>query len=269
MSNLDDLRAIVRKKRAAVTAKENRIKRNTGVDLKGTKDDPRRPPSIIKKYNETQLKSYLKNLDNFLRRDNGYVADASGGLIPKREWLKYKRAERKYNKVVIQHYQEIADIKDPYRNVTIREAEALYVPNAKRAQGEIRHRPYNEINRDPRNIKSRDALAKLQAQIDGKLDKGYLPKAIAAGRDQANKMLDNAGLSKLKTALGKLSDKQFNVLWNYWGFATRLSQIGASDPRISGNIEDKSDRLSSQEKDSIKEDITEFIDSAKALPLKD
>ena len=264
MANIDDLRKEVRKRRAAVTAKENRIRRNTGVDIKGSKADPRRDPKVINKYNARQLNSYLKELNNFMLRENGYVPDSSGGLIPKRDWLNYKRGERKYNKIVKQHFEKIADIKDPYRNVTIREAERLFVPESKRAAGEIRHRPFNEIIRDPKNIKSAEALKKLADQIKRKSDPKFLDAAIKAGRKQAGQMLDNAGLSSLKAAVAKLSDKQFDVLWNYWGFAGRLAQIGESGGQRGKTVEGK-DVLDAQERDNIKEDIQDFIDNAKKL----
>lgn len=265
MSRIEELRLEVRKRRSAVTAKENRIYRNTGIDLKNTNEDPRRAPSVIKKYNTNQLNNYLTDLNNFMMRENGYIADSSGGFIKKRDWLKYKRSERKYNKIVAQHFEGIGDILDPYRNVTIREAEQLFIPNLKRAQGEIKHRPLNEINRNPQNIKNAKALKKLQDQVEGRLDKNYVPKALAAGRKQAGQMLDNAGLSGLKNMVSRLNNRQFDVLWNYWGFAGRLAQIGSSGGNRSKNVEERNDPLDAQEKDNIKEDIEEFIKSASEL----
>lgn len=269
MSDLDRLRERVRKRRADVTAKERRILINTGVDIKGTKEDPRRPPSVIKRYNSTQLRKYLNQLDAFMSRSNGYVPDSSGGLIKKSDWLRYKREERKLNKVVIEHFNSIANIKDPYRNVTIMEAEGLYVPNSKRAQGEIRHRPYNIINRNSKNIKDSEALAKLEKQVKGKLDKSYLPKAIQAGKNQAKQMLDNAGLSDLKDLIDSMHNGQFDVLWNYWGFATRLAQIGESGGHRSKNVRemDSKDRLSATEKDNIREDVKKLITEALNIPM--
>jgi hypothetical protein len=261
MSVIDLLRLEVRKRRSAVTSKERRIFNNTGVDLKNTRDDPRRPPSVVKKYNTTQLNNYLKDLNNFMLRENGYIADTSGGLIPKRDWLNYVRSERKHNKIVKAHFDKIADILDPYRNRTIRQAEGLFVPDDNRAAGEIKHRPYNEVHRNPNNIKNVDALRKLQAQIDKKQSKDYLVNAIENGRTQAYQMLANAGIAELKNAVAKLSNQQFDVLWNYWGFAGRLSQIGSSGGNRSKNI-DSRDRLPQQEKDQIKEDVTELIEAA-------
>ena len=262
--DINDLRNEVRKRRSAVTGKERRILNQTGVDLKNTREDPRRAPSVIKKYNTSQLNSYLKELNNFMLRTNGYVPDSSGGFIRKNDWLSYKRTERIHNKMVKIHFDKIANIRDPYRNVTIRDAEVLFVPDSKRAQGEIRHRPYNEINRNPKNVKNVNALRKLQAQINGMQDPKFLETAIASGRKQAGQMLDNAGLSSLKSPLGKLSSGQFDVLWNYWGFAGRLSQIGESGGKRSENV-DRTDPFSKEEKDSIKADVEDFIKEASEL----
>ena len=262
MSDIDDLRAEVRKRRAAVTAKETRIYKNTGIDLKGTKEDPRRPPSVVKKYNTTQLKAYLKNLNNFMMRENGYIPDSSGGFIHKREWLSYKRGERKFNKIVKIHFEKIADIKDPYRNVTIRDAEKLFVPESARARGEIRHRPLNEIIRNPNNIKSADALKKLTKQLNQKLSKEFLASALAAGRKQANQLLDNANLSSMKKSLSMLNNEQFDVLWNYWGFAGRLAQLYESQE---GKNVGRFDPLDAQEKSNIAEDVSELIKAANDL----
>ncbi len=262
--DINDLRNEVRKRRSAVTGKERRILNQTGVDLKNTREDPRRAPSVIKKYNTSQLNSYLKELNNFMLRTNGYVPDSSGGFIRKNDWLSYKRTERIHNKMVKIHFDKIANIRDPYRNVTIRDAEVLFVPDSKRAQGEIRHRPYNEINRNPKNVKNVNALRKLQAQINGMQDPKFLETAIASGRKQAGQMLDNAGLSSLKSPLGKLSSNQFDVLWNYWGFAGRLSQIGESGGKRSENV-DRTDPFSKEEKDNIKADVEDFIIEASEL----
>ena len=267
MTDVDNLRQEVRKRRAAVTAKERRILNNTGIDLRGTSEDPRRAPSVIKGYNSRQLSSYLSALNRFMARSNGYVADNSGGFIHKSEWLGYKRLERKYNAIVKSHFESIGDILDPYRNVTIREAEPLYVPDSKRAQGDVVHRPYSIVDRNNKNIKNAASLEKLKKSLEGKLDKGYLPKAIKAGRDQANSMMDNAGLSDLKEVVNKLSDHQFNVLWNYWGFASRLGQIGSSGSYRGKNVreQDKGNPLSAQDQNDIRDDVRKIIVQAQAI----
>lgn len=267
-NDIQFLREQVKKRRAAVTAKENRIRRNTGVEIAGTPEDPRRPPSVIAKYNARQLNNYLGDLNSFMSRGNGYIADASGGFIRKSSWLAYKRVERANNALAKAEFESFADVHDPVRNMTVREAEVLFTPDSKRAQGDIRHRPYSVVDRKPENIKNAAALDKLKKQLDGKLAPGYLPKAIKASRRQAGMMMDNAGVSDLKKVMAKLSDSQFNLLWNYTGFAGRLAQIGESGGHRSKTVrdEEKHDPMSSQEKNSIREDIKNILTEAHKIP---
>jgi len=273
VSDKDDLarlRQEVRKRRSAVTGKERRILNNTGIDIRNTTEDPRRPPSVVNKYNRAQLNNYLGKLNAFMSRGNGYIPDASGGFIRKSEWLAYKRIEKVYNEKAAGHFNKIKDIVDPYRNKTIAEADRLYRPDSAMAQGDVSHRPLSPVNgRKAQNIKNAAALEKLKRQLEGKLDQKYLPAQITKGRQQAESMLDNAGLSDLKKAMGKLNTDQFNVLWNYWGFGTRLGQLGSSGSHRSKNVREMEgqDRLSSQDKDNIRQDVLDMITEAGKLDL--
>lgn len=260
------LREMVRKRRGAVTSKENRIRRNTGIELQGTQDDPRRPPSVVNKYNSRQLNSYLAELNAFMNRGNGFIPDASGSFIKKADWTAYKKAERANNAIARAEFNAVKNIHDPFRNMKIGEAEPLFTPDNKRAQGDIRHRPFSIVDRKPENIKNAAALAKLKKQLEGKLDKGYLPKAIKASRKQANQMLDNAGMSEFRTTMKALSDSQFNVLWNYTGFAGRLGQIGESGGHRSKNTETKNP-MSAQEVNNIREDIANILAEARYMRI--
>lgn len=262
---IEYLRREVKKRRGAVTSKENRIRRNTGIVIQGTSEDPRRPPGVINKYNAKQLNTYLAELNAFMQRGNGYIPDQSGGFIRKKKWLEYKRIERANNKIATAMFESVANMHDPIRNMTVKEAERLYTPDSKRAQGDIRHRPFSNVDRKPQNIKNANAMDILLKQLKGKLDKGYLPKAIKAQRSQANQMMDNAGISELRKVMAKLTDHQFNVLWNYTGFATRLGQIGSSGGHRSKNVETKNP-MSSEEQNSIREDIASILEEAKDIP---
>lgn len=267
-NDIEFLRELVKKRRSAVTSKENRIRRNTGITIQGTQEDPRRPPSVVKSYNAKQLNSYLGDLNAFMSRGNGYIPDASGGFIRKSNWLAYKRIERVNNALAKAEFASFAEVHDPVRNMTVREAEVLFTPDSKRAQGDIRHRPYSVVDRKPENIKNAKALDTLKKQLEGKQNPAYLPKAIKASRKQAGMMMDNAGVSELKKVLAKLSDNQFNFLWNYTGFAGRLAQIGESGGHRSKNVrdEEKHDPMSSEEKNSIREDIKNIINETIKIP---
>lgn len=264
--DVEPLRELVRKRRAAVSAKEARIFKNTGVDIRDTKEDPRLPPSVVNRYNRAQLNSYLGRLNAFMARSNGYILDQSGTLISRAEWTSYGFVERRYNAVAKADFNKVKNIIDPISGLSIADREKLLVPDAKRAQGDVIHRPYSEIHRKPQNIKNQQAVLKLKADLLKKLSAGYLPKQIKSQRAQAKAMSLNAGI---KIDFNSLSDNQFNALWNYTGFATRLGQIGSSGSHRSKNVResDSKDTINSQAKDEIAEDVQDIVEKAKTWTL--
>lgn len=262
-SELESLRKEVRKRRSAVTAKENRIKRNTGVDIRGTKEDPRRPLDVVDKYNKTQLRNYLNKLNAFMNRSVGYVAGAGGVPIPKKDWLEYKKLEKQYNSVGAMHFEDVANIFIPNAGMTIKQRDATIRPDSITAQGDIVVRPYSEISRNSTNIATPESIKKLIADMKKKTSKGYLSGMIKAAREQLNQMLDNIGNSELKTEANSLSDNQFNILWNYTNFATNVSGIYNI---FQMQTVDSKDKWWSTVVEDYSNDIRELFDWAKSLP---
>lgn len=268
-NDLAKLRAEVRKRRSAVTAKENRIKRNTGVDLRDTAQDPRRPTKTVDRLNTPQLKSYLKELDSFMSRDNGFVAGANNAPIPKKDWLAYKRVEKKYNEIGKSHFEQIADIFIKPFGMTVAERDKRMVPDSLRSQGEIVHRPYGEIDRKASRIKDAAALDKLKKAMEKKLTKDFLPEQIAAARNQLSQMLNGmTNEESLKEKASKLTDSQFNVLWNYTSFATAISAVSESGGHRSKATKDadSSDRYMTGVKEGYSDDVGKLLDWAEELP---
>lgn len=279
---IDNLRAEVRKRRGQVTAKENRIKRNTGVDIRGTVADPRRPVNEVERLNFPALKKYKRELDAFMSRSSGFVAGVNNAPIPKTEWLEYKRLERQYNQISANQFDSIKGIKLPkgLGNMTIAEREIRMVPDDKRSQGEVMHRPYAPLDRKPSRIKDAAALAKLKAALQKKMNTDYLPSQIAAARSQLAGMLTGAGHGQeLLEEANKLSDSQFNVLWNYTNFATAVSAVHESEKRAAKRIAKyeeimgkaatigaKDNRGMAGVVEGFSSDIREFFGWAKSLP---
>lgn len=262
---LKNLRAIVRKRRAAVTAKASRIKRNTGLDVKGTKADPRRPLDVVDRYNRVQLNKYLSDLNGFMARDNGFVAGANGSVITKKEWLDYKKVERQVNRIGAIHFADIANTFIPVSGITIRQREATIKAEKVRGAGEIVVTPYSHIERDAADIKDANALKKLKAGLKKKLDKNYLPLQIAAGREQLNLMLDTLGNNDLKKDFAGLTDNQFDILWNHTSFATNVSSIYFVMKSKNTNSHG---RWHDTVVEDYRNDIRELFDWAKALPAE-
>ena len=245
MSELDDLRARVAKRRRDVTNKVGRIRRSTGADVSGLSDDPRRDVSVVKKYNSKQLKSYLAKLDAFQSRSVGFVAGAGGVPIPKVKWQQYKNLEKQYNKIGENHEAKIADIFLPTAGMTLRQRNAMIHPTA---AGEVVNRPYSLVERDATQVPGRDQLEKLIIDLRRKTSKKFLPAAIKDARGQLNKMISMSGMD-LKV---NLSDSQFDTLWNYTNFATlvslsyemqKLRAAGAKERWHDSVVEDASDDI--------------------------
>lgn len=244
---LKRLRAMVRKRRNDVTAKENRIKRRTGVDIRNTQQDPRRPVNVVEKYNKRQLLSYFQELDSFMSRGNGFVAGAGNSAIPKQLWMEYKRLESRYNSIGAMQFKEISNIFIPTAGMTIAQRDATIIPDKLSAQGAIVNRPYSVLDRRPNNVKDAQALQKLVKDMRRKVSEKFLPEKIKEGRKQLNDMLTTIGNNELKAKANSLTDAQFNVLWNYTNFATNVSGIyfqmqnkaaGSTDKWYSSVVED-------------------------------
>lgn len=260
---LKKLREIVRKRRSAVTAKENRIKRNTGVDVRGTSLDPRRPLQVVDKYNRVQLSNYLNELNAFMARGVGFLSGANGSIIPKRDFLSYKKLERQVNKIGAMKFAEIADIFVPVNGMTIRQRENTVKGEKVRGAGEIVVTPYSHIERDAADIKDLNALNKLKENLKSKTEKAYLPTQIKLAREQLDMMLDVLGNGDLKSSVDSLTDYQFDIMWNHTNFATNVSSIYFV---MQSKTVKSEDRWHSSVIEDYSNDIRELLSWASQLP---
>lgn len=222
MNELERLREEARKTRAKVTGKIGRIRRNTGVEIKGTREDPRKNPSEVKYMNRPQLRRYLNDLNSFLARDNQYIPGAGNAPIPRRAWHEYKTLEARYNAIGRAHDEKVGSAFIPTAGMTIKEYQATIHP---KAQGEFSNRPYSQIERSATQIPSREALEKLTKDMRRKTTKRYLSSEIKKSREQMMSMLDAIGHSEYAQRAKKLSNSQFDILWNYTNMARLLSLI--------------------------------------------
>jgi hypothetical protein len=259
---LENLRNQVRARRNAVTAKENRIKKNTGVDLRGTKEDPRRPLEVVDKYNAKQLMSYLGDLNAFMSRNSGFVAGANGVPLPKDQWVEYKNLEKKFNSIGTEQFNKIADIFIPQSGMTISQRAKTISPDTVSAQGDIVNRPYSHTERDPKNIASPEALKVLIKDLKGKVSPKYLPAKLKESRGQAEEMLTTIGNTNLTARVQALSDNQFNTLWNYTNFTRQMSGIYFMLKRMAANT---GERWYDSVVEDYEEDISEYLDWAESL----
>lgn len=260
MSELERLRELVRKRRSAVTGKIARIRRNTGVDITGRDEDPRRPTDVIKRYNKRQLNRYLGELNAFQSRSVGFVAGAGGVPIPKDRWRQYKRLEAKYNEIGAKHEAAVADIFLPTSGMTLRQRQAMIHPTA---VGEVVNMPYMATDRDPRQVPSVKALDKLIKEMNRRTSADYLPGEIKKSRKQLSDMLKTAGLPEVASRARSLSDAQFDTLWNYTNFATVVS---LSYELMKLRSADAKERWHDSVLEDARNDVGELLDWASELP---
>ena len=265
----DRLIADVRKRRSAVTSKIYRIKRSTGVNIAGERDDPRRVTRDPLKMNTAQLRKYYRQLDSFMSRDVAFIPGANGTLISKSRWREYVEYQSKYNKIGEQHLKGISAIEITGEGMTVGQREATFNPDSLRAQGDVVNRPYSRMSRTPENINGGEALERLIVDLKRKTSKAFLPAEIAKSREQMNDMLDIIGNQSLTSKMNGLSDKQFDVLWNYTNFATNLSLMyQILKIKSSKAILSPKDRWYESVAEDAVEDIDELTTWAHTLPKR-
>lgn len=228
MDDLGSLRAEVARLRRATTRKVSRLKQRSGAQVSGTEFDPRRKPHVEGRYTQRQLATYRDQLQGFLSRKNQFVGGASGVPIPRSEWDRYKTAEKAYNAKVNEHFQRVADIELPApiphtRGETLGSRMERMTPSHRHLRNEVVNSPYDPLERSPRSVVSRDKLAKLIESLEAKMAPDYDERQAEASRDQFRRMADEIGDAELKDRVDKLSDEQFDVLWNYTSFPWDLS----------------------------------------------
>lgn len=226
MANINELRQLAKRRRQAATAKIARQRRVNGVEIAGTEFDPRLPPGAEAKMNSRQLRSYLNRVDRFTSRQTQFVPGDSGVPIPADRWRVYKGLETAYKKAGEADMKAVGSMALPkvYGEMTLEQRMNTVVSKRITADGSAVNRPYMDLNRQSTNIKDAKALEKLIADMGGKTSAKYLPKKLKEGRKQLDDMMKIIGDKKLRAKARKLTDYQFNALWNYTKFATDVGQ---------------------------------------------
>ena len=213
------LRATATAKRASAGAKISRS-RKAGVELGGTRFDPRRAPGAIKNYNERQLRSYISELESFNARSNQFVAGAEGAPIRRETWQAYQRMETAVNIKTERNLARIANLKPPHSGMTIGQREATLEADNVAAAGKANNKPLFKVNREHVNIAGEDAVKTLTKNLTKKLARNYIGRVINRDRERVDKIFEKMGMHDIREMLSDLSNDQFNVLWNHTQFAS-------------------------------------------------
>lgn len=215
------LRAEVKAAHKAANRKVSRLRTQKGVELGGTRNDPRRNLAHVKGYNARQLQTYLNELNSFRSRGTQYVSGAMGRTISGSKWREYKRLERRYNEIAERSQRKVRQTFLPSHGMTVGERDNLLRPTGPTAIGN--RRPMDPINRSPKGIVSDRALDKLISGLKKQTNPNYEQTVIDRQRKVARKMSRGRGNKSQRERLAKLTDKQFNLLWNYTDFPNQMS----------------------------------------------
>ena len=221
---LERLRAELRKKRNAASAKIGRIEKSIGVDITGTAFDVRPKPERISRYNKAQIRGQIRKLNEFNRRETSFVPGKGSIPIPKSEWEKYKSAERGVGIKAGSEFDKVADLYIGHLGVTVGARRENRSERRRRAGGEATASAFPRYSRSSTDIASVEALSKLTADFNSKLKPGYLPKFIKEKRAELDEMLKTIGNRNFIDIANSLSDHQFNVMWQYTDMAEKVSE---------------------------------------------
>lgn len=219
---LDELRAMARARHRAVTRKVSRIKSDTGLPISGSKNDPRRDLSKVKRYTKSQLRTYIAELSEFSSRSVQFVPSANRTPIQADLWKRYKSLEARRNQQINTQFERVKDVFLPAVGQTIGERMAMITPAHRQLTNPSVNAPYRPAEMQPRNVASQKALERLVAQKENQLRPSYRKQLINDARSQFAKMADVINRRDLARDVSKLSDAQFEVLWNYTPFASAI-----------------------------------------------
>lgn len=201
--------------------------RSNGVIVAGSEFDPRRDPAKVSRYNSRQMKSYIRELNEFTNRRNQFVGAADGAAVPLSQWKEFLKVQDEYNKRVASYRQGFENVAIPVKgdDMTIGAFDRKMQPDSIFAKGRAAHRPLTPSDSDIANITGPNSLKDLQKALEKKLKPEYLEEKIRQGREQMQMMLDEIGAPELNKAVNELNDYQFNILWSEIDLADTISGI--------------------------------------------
>jgi len=219
---LEELRRLARQRHRAVTGKISRLNRQANISLSGTKNDPRRELAKVKRYTKAQLRTYIEQLNGFNARSVQFVPSANRTPIRADLWKKYKDLEQRYNQRINEQFERVQDVFLPTVGQTIGERMDMITPVHRQLTNPAVNAPFRPAEMKPGNVSSERALQRLIRQKQNQLRAGYRKKLVNDAREQFAKMADIINRRDLVADVRKLSDAQFEVLWNYTPFATAI-----------------------------------------------
>jgi hypothetical protein len=219
--SLNELRSLARRREIAAQRKVARIKRNTGAIVAGTEFDPRRAKGSIDRYNSQQLKAYVAKLDSFVSRKTQFEGGYRGAPISRTQWREYKRYERDYAQQVDNFYAKYADRVLPNNQTVASYMKQTHIPQAMFKTDPAVNSLYKAHTREASAMTGNDMVAKFAQQMKKKAQSG-IECARKSSKRAATKMVREVD-KQLYSKIKKMSNEQFDLLWNYSPFGAELA----------------------------------------------
>lgn len=218
-----EILALVKARHRSAVNKVSRLKNQGGVKIAGTTHDVRRDLKKVENYNTPQLKSYLSKLESFNDRSTRFIGDAHGRVLDPAKWAIYKERERAVKRKEAKEYARIKDVRLPEpgtarkskKTETIDQRNQRILPTRRAGKNRTTNSPFNSPVRKPNQIKSAKSLDVMAEAMAKRLAGDYKSGEIKEQRRIFNDMLDVIGNDKLKKSVGKLTDREFDVMWNH------------------------------------------------------
>lgn len=221
-NDLNELRAQARKQHRAATKKISYLRNQKEVELSGSQFDPRRSARAISSYNRNQLNSYISQLETFNSRSTRFYRGARGTVITGEAWRQFRAAAVKVSRRNKVAFEKIAEIPLP-NGTTIRQRVSMTTPKHPTMGTNLSvNRPFEEVKKSPRSMIGNKGALIMAQEMQSRLGPKWFSSRIKSDRESFHKMLAVANDHELSDKVDKLSDEQFNILWNYTGFADAL-----------------------------------------------
>lgn len=197
--------------------------RSKGVELGGTRFDPRKDIKRVGTLRSRDLDAYIRKLVAFNSRKTQFVGDREHRPIPKKVWVEYKQLEKKRNLVVAERNKLADNIFIPESGMTAKMRHELMDPTKSQSGNPSVNVDYRMLDRKPSQIRNEKSIKILSKTLKKSLSPSNTIKKIKEGRETLHKMAQIMGAEKLQVEVDKLSNKQFWFLWNHTKFANDLT----------------------------------------------
>lgn len=188
---------------------ERRVRRKLSrLENKGIRTGSISPIKNIDTANTRSVKSYNKQMRDFMKRENQYVAGYDGTPIKEKDWREYQKLEKRRNEV---HLKRLNDYRDKTligQDMTILQKAAIT----------SRSTIFNAIeymrNLTPEKVKGAKDLKRRTGILKRELSPNYLRNRANRLREDVLKTIDIYNSSELKQKFEKLSNRQLQRLQN-------------------------------------------------------